>query len=138
MSAADYRGSCLCGDVRWSASQKPENLLICHCRSCALAAGAPGVPWATWKLAELRWKGAEPRVYASSQHVVRSFCGRCGTALSYVDAHRPGEIDVAITTLRDPDQIVPEGHIWMEDAAAWEAHAHELPSWPRGEGQQET
>ena len=125
----------MCGDVRWSATGTPSDRLICHCRSCALAAGAPGVPWATWKTDEIAWEGAEPRAYASSEHVIRTFCGRCGTTLSYVHAGRPGEIDVATTTLTDPTLYEPEGRIWMADASAWEHRTHELPTWDAGQTQ---
>lgn len=131
MSDAEFRGSCLCGAVRWRARGTPEHRLICHCRSCALAAGAPGVPWATWKRSDFSCEG-EHASYASSEAVVRTFCVRCGTALTYTHARRPSEIDVATTTLDDLGQYEPEGRIWMEDASAWERRAHELPTWQRG------
>ena len=122
-----YEGGCLCGETRWRASGPPRHRLICHCRSCARAAGANGVPWATFDRTAFEFQGREPAQYASSPPVRRTFCSRCGTTLTYFHEKRPGDIDVATATLDDPTRIEPLGHIWMDDALPWEVRAHELP-----------
>ena len=92
------------------------------------------MPWATFDRASFQFEGSEPAQYASSPPVRRTFCARCGTALTYVHEKRPADIDVATATLDDPTRIEPVGHIWMEDAAPWEIRAHELPRQARGSG----
>ena len=43
-----------------------------------------------------------PREYPSSPGVRRSFCGRCGTPLTYWHVERPAEVDVTIASLDAP------------------------------------
>lgn len=127
-----YEGGCLCRAIRWRASGDPLHRVVCHCRSCRLAAGSNGVPFATFPSGAFTFSGAEPSRYASSPLVVRTFCGRCGTSLTYEHERRAGEIDVTLGTLDDPARIEPDRHIWMEDAAPWEARAQEFPHNDRG------
>jgi hypothetical protein len=61
MDAAEeiFRGGCLCGAVRYEAQGPATQLCFCHCESCRRAAGAPGVPWATFQAANFKLtKGA--------------------------------------------------------------------------------
>ena len=130
--APPFTGGCLCGAIRWRATGAPRYRTVCHCRSCRLAAGSNGVPWATFQVEAFSFTSAVPSRYASSPAVVRTFCGSCGTSLTYEHQGRAGEIDVTLGTLDDPALIEPDRHIWTEDAASWERSAHELPRYERG------
>ena len=60
-----------------------------------------------WSKDELKVEG-ETKEYASSEHGRRHFCPECGTALFYTsDVIFPGQIDVQIATLDDPDRSCP-------------------------------
>jgi hypothetical protein len=79
------------------------------------------------KANSLLWLQGAPVVYLSSPGVERSFCGRCGTPLTYRHERRPDEIDVTIGSLDHPGAAAPVDHIWMVDATAWDRPADGLP-----------
>jgi hypothetical protein len=71
----------------------------------------------------------QPRTYASSTDVERTFCAQCGTPLTYFHTRRPGEVDVTLGSLDQPDRAAPMDHIWMADAAGWDQPADGLPQY---------
>lgn len=122
-------GGCLCGAVRYRADAAPlYEPTLCHCRSCQRAAGAHAVAWCTVSLAALRFERGEPVSFGSSPGVRRTFCGRCGTPLTYWNEKRGDEIDITVCSLDDPGRFAPADHIWTADAVSWEPL---LPSRPR-------
>ena len=62
----------------------------------------------------------EPTRFRSSPSVVRTFCGKCGTPLTYQNDDSPGTIDVTTATLDLPEAFPPTREIWLEHKLAWE------------------
>ena len=131
MADPPIEGGCFCGAVRYSASAAPSSSMICHCRSCRRAGGAPAVPWVTFAKADFRFTAGEPRFFASSPPVRRGFCAACGTPLTYEHAERPTEIDVTTASLDAPDAFPPTYHAWLADDLAWVRFGDGLPTFPR-------
>jgi len=125
-------GRCLCGAVRYRAGPPLHAPTLCHCESCRRAAGAHAVAWLTVGIATFEYTAARPLGYASSPGVLREFCGRCGTPLTYRSAQRAGEVDVGLATLDASAGLAPVDHIWMEDALPWDRPADGQPLYPRG------
>jgi hypothetical protein len=69
--------------------------------------------------------------FNSSRPVRRSFCGQCGTPLTYRRVDRPGEIDITQATLDHAAQPAPVDHIYMDDALPWDRPNDGLPQHPR-------
>lgn len=111
-------GGCLCGAVRYEFDGEPYGGAICHCRTCQQIHAAPMVGFFSVKLAGFRVAG-ELTDYRSSGHAVRRFCAACGTHLLFDDADYPDEIDIAATTLDEPDAFAPRFHIWTRSQRAW-------------------
>lgn len=120
-------GRCLCGTIRYQCGPLLCPPTLCHCESCRRASGAHAVGWLTVKFRDLTYAGALPREFESSPGVHRSFCGRCGTPLTYRSSRRPEEIDVTICSLDEPDKVIPADHLWMQDAPPWDRPADGLP-----------
>ncbi|MDQ3568557.1 MAG: GFA family protein [Actinomycetota bacterium] len=68
--------------------------------------------------------------YRSSPEVVRTFCGKCGTSLTY--QHEGDKVDVTTASLDRPEDFPPACHIWMEDKIGWESVHDGLPRFQRG------
>jgi hypothetical protein len=89
------------------------------------------LPWLTVRLDSFVLESGAPSVFASSDQVLRSFCGRCGTPIGYRQSDRPEELDLTIGSLDAPADFEPADHIWMEDAVSWDRPADSRPVFPR-------
>jgi hypothetical protein len=124
-------GACLCGRVRYEAGGTPFHLTVCHCSICRRASGAPLVAWFSVARGEFRIVSGRPRYFRSSVHGTRSFCTDCGSALTFEDDQFPGEIDVTICTLDQPESLPPRDHTWVRSRLPWIQLNDGLPQHPR-------
>jgi hypothetical protein len=134
VTRSEITGRCFCGTVAFSAGPALYAPTLCHCASCRRASGAHAVGWVTVAAEQFEFVQGEPRVYHSSRDVTRTFCGTCGSPLTYQHQSRGGEIDITIGTLDAPDDYAPVDHIWMEDALGWDRPGDGLPQLPQRRG----
>ncbi len=120
MSAQTVVGGCLCGAVRYRVTGDTTARSLCHCRSCRLASGAPSVAWAVFRAADFAFVKGQPASFKSSPKVVRTFCGQCGTPLTYQSESRPQATDVTTITLDDAERFAPTKEIFLAEKLAWE------------------
>ena len=82
-------GKCECGKVRYAVDAGIADLSHCHCEQCRRLHGAAFVSFAEVPRDKFRYLQGESelRVYASSEHNDRVFCGHCGSNI-LVD-HKP-------------------------------------------------
>lgn len=76
-----------------------------------------------------------PRSFRSSPHVVRTFCGTCGTPLTYQRDDSPDTIDVTTATLDHPDRYPPAREIWIDHRIPWETLNPALRHYPKTSGE---
>jgi hypothetical protein len=110
-------GGCLCGRIRYQIKRSPIATGICHCKSCRRAAGAESVAWAVNRSDAFAFVGIRPRLFQSSEGVERTFCGDCGTTLTYRSS--PESIDVTLATLDEPELLPPTKETWCRDRLSW-------------------
>ena len=60
-----------------------------------------------------------PSSHASSPGVVRKFCPRCGSPLSYETEERPDDVDLYAASLDDHSTFVPMKHVFWAEHVAW-------------------
>lgn len=128
-----YEGGCLCGEVRYSISGDALFAAYCHCRSCTLSTGSDSVAWATFEQENFAFTRGTPTENRSSAAVRRTFCGRCGTPLTYTHTERSGQIDVTLSTIDDPGDVRPVCHVWVLERRPWLTINDGLPrysDWP--------
>jgi catechol 2,3-dioxygenase-like lactoylglutathione lyase family enzyme len=125
-----FEGGCLCGAVRYRATGAPGAPTLCHCTSCRRAAGAPAVAWVTFAPERFAFVRGEPARHRSSPPVVRSFCGRCGTPLTYVHEAFRG-VDVTTASLDAPERCPPADHTWVSERLRWWRPEPRWPEHPR-------
>jgi hypothetical protein len=125
-------GGCLCGAVRYRVSGAPRSSSVCHCRSCRLASGAPAVAWVVFDDSRFEWLQGHPATRHSSAHVVRGFCARCGTPLSYRNDDAPHTIELTTATLDHPEQFPPACEIWLEHKLPWQPVSPDRPGHRQG------
>ena len=106
MSSTVAEGGCFCGAIRYRASGKPANTMLCHCRSCRRVAAAPVVGWITFPAAQFE--------------LLRG--------LTYHHRDDVGFIDITTCSLDDPDLFPPTHHSWLSDDLSWIRFGDGLPT----------
>jgi len=124
-------GRCFCGELRFAVETPELYACFCYCHSCQRAVGAPVVAWATYHRTSFRITRGEICWYQSSPGVTRGHCANCGSSISYENTERPGEIDITLNTLDDPDGPTLRAHIWTEDKPTWLTIGDQLPVYRR-------
>ena len=128
------KGQCHCGAVRYEMSSNTVHQALCHCSDCRRHSGAPMVAWGLVAKDDLKVEG-KTREYKSSENGRRHFCPQCGTGLFYTsEAIFPGQIDVQIATLDNPDEIVPQAQIQTAERIHWMEKLGEMPEFERSPG----
>jgi hypothetical protein len=125
-------GGCLCGAVRYRVSGPPLSSSVCHCRSCRLTSGAASVGWVVFPADHVKLLHGHPAAHHSSPPVVRSFCARCGTPISYRHQDSPDVVELTTATLDHPEAFPPTREIWLEHHIAWAAVNASLPQHRHG------
>ncbi len=127
-----HSGGCLCGDVRYEVSGSSIWKAICYCESCTRAAGAPAIACAGFDKSKFRLLNGRIEIYESSPGVLRGFCRRCGTPLTYqknpkVLEGAQDDVYIAIRTLDDPNAYPPDEHVHYGERVSWFNVEDELP-----------
>ena len=119
-------GGCLCGTVRYEATQAPFDAGYCHCDMCKKNLGGLFGAWVFFNNADFRYVAGEPQWYRSSETVRRGFCAACGSPITYM----PDGVDfttIWIGTLDAPEQFEPKGHWHTESKISWADIHPDLP-----------
>lgn len=117
-----YTGGCLCGKIRYRLSGKPSFPHFCSCDDCQRWSGAPVVAWVNFPRASLVWDGpgGEPKLIKSAERTLRRFCSSCGSALCASDDDPDSDsISITISTMDDPNAIIPKSYSYSEMAPKW-------------------
>ena len=124
--AQELAGGCHCGAIRYAATGPTYHATMCHCTICRGTTGAPAVAWFSVRAAGFRWTQGQPKSFRSSAEGTRTFCGDCGTALTF---RRDGldEVDVTSASLDRPEALPPEDHTYARSRLPWMDGLGSLP-----------
>ena len=128
--AAILKGGCLCGALRYEASEPPVDTGYCHCTICRRSTGAPVLAWASVPVKSFAYVQGTPALYHSSSWGHREFCARCGTQICYRQTKDARNVDLNTGSLDDPGLCPPAMHIYYADRIAWFDTADTLPRHP--------
>ncbi len=121
-------GGCHCGAIRYEAIGEPLYVPYCHCNSCRRTTGAPVVLFVNFEAKSVRFTKGERRIYNSSADVNRTFCGDCGTPLTY-EGEWGGHsiIEFYVSTLDYPEKFKPDRHVMFGERLSWFDVVDHLP-----------
>lgn len=114
MSISPYTGACLCGAVRYEITGELQQVAHCHCGMCRRHSGAAFLTYAACQSADLRFFGASPMLYRSSEGAQRGHCQACGSPLSFVFDATPNVVWLTLGSFDQPERVVPREH-WFAD-----------------------
>ena len=118
----EMRGSCLCGQVRYSANAEPALVAVCHCKNCQKQSGTAfavviGIPKSAMSI-QGRLKTYNDRG-DSGQPVLRNFCPECGSPITSDVTVMPELIFIKAGTLDDTSWLDPKMHVYCDSALPW-------------------
>jgi len=68
---------------------------------------------------DVQWSGDSLRTFPSSAGVLRSFCARCGSPLSFSGDRWPDEIHLFAASFDDPAHLKPSVHVHAGEQLSW-------------------
>nr|WP_244530622.1 GFA family protein [Salaquimonas pukyongi] len=104
---------------------KSDDRSICHCRMCQKAFGNFYAPLVNTRGVKFEWTRGEPRRWRSSNHVLRGFCEKCGTPLTY---EAEDGLAVAIGAFDHPELLTPIIQYGVESKIEWLDDLDTLPA----------
>ena len=122
------RGRCLCGAIRFEIDTPVQNCVNCHCESCRRQCSAPMTTYVGVLDTQWRWTREAPKIYKSSPGVERTFCGNCGTPLSFRSEKMSGVMHLFVAALEEPEKFEPTLHAAFEEKLPWLKLADDLPT----------
>jgi hypothetical protein len=127
MSERIESGACFCGAIAAELRGEPFWIAYDHDDDCRRALGSAFAVWVGYRPDQLRFTRGEPKSFSKTPGVVRSFCGDCGTSISYRDDGLADEIYLAIGFLDHPERFEPEAHAFWREKLPWLAFDDDLP-----------
>lgn len=128
-----FKGSCLCGSVRFSVEGFSEKAANCHCSMCRKFHGAAfgtlvGVQGLNWL------SGIDLlKEFVAPNSTTRTFCSNCGSSLGFRVQGEPLEnIELAISTFDVDIPVKIDAQIYTNYKANWCELQAELSVFPEG------
>ena len=127
MSEDWIAGGCLCGAIKFEVKLPSKWCAHCHCSMCRRAHGAPYVTWVGFAREQFRLVEGTPSRHRSSEAATRSFCGQCGSMLTFESTRWAGEVHVARAAIPGAIDHRPMAHVFFSDKADWVTVGDDLP-----------
>lgn len=116
-------GRCQCGALRYAVQARPIACWACHCAQCRRQSGGAFGLSMLVPLEAFGFIAGTPSVWtrtASSGHLLDClFCGRCGSRIAHRRSVPAGRLTLKPGTLDDPRWIVPDRHVFTDEALPW-------------------
>jgi len=129
VNTSSLSGSCLCGNVRYTARGEQTRFYHCHCKRCRKATGT-GHASNLFLTGTLEWTGGEHLVSSfklpEAERFTNSFCKQCGGRVPRF-IEKPGMVFIPAGSLDGEPEIQPQARIFMGSRADWSCESTELP-----------
>ncbi len=114
-------GGCLCGKVRFRATQAPLRTLVCHCTFCQRMTGSSFYTESLFPIEAVEFLSARPRKYEhlsdeSGKKVFVEFCADCGSTLGLTFERWPELRAISRGCCDNPNAVEVTANIWTRSA----------------------
>jgi hypothetical protein len=122
-------GSCLCGNLRFTAQLPTLWVAHCHCTLCQKNAGAAFVTWAGFNEHNVQIEDSNKTLnwFSATENAYRGFCKVCGSTIFFKSAHWPGELHVTVVNIHEKLDCAPQMHVNWASRQPWLHLADDLP-----------
>jgi hypothetical protein len=125
----EWTGGCLCGDIRYRATEDPEWAGHCHCSMCRKQSGAAYLTGVQFAEEAFEWIQGT-LVYYHGLKAARGFCARCGSNLTWEPT--AGGFCVFAGSLDRAEDVQPSCHCYTSTKLPWVKLDDDLPQFPEG------
>ncbi|MGE3742930.1 MAG: GFA family protein [Geminicoccaceae bacterium] len=112
-------GGCLCGAVRFEAHGEPTNMLLCHCRMCQRASGAPFSALMFMSPEQIAVTKGKTRAVSFSPRTWRHICDSCASPIFFTREARLDIQAIYVGALDNPSGFKPRMHVCASSAMTW-------------------
>ncbi len=130
-----YKGSCLCGEIRFEVDEFVPQTGNCHCSMCRKFHGAAYATIAEARRQHFRWTAGEELIkgFTASNGTTRSFCSNCGSSLTFASPNADPElVEIALGAFDDEVPVKPDAHIYVASGASRACPQDDLPQYQAG------
>ena len=126
-----YQGSCLCGEVTFSVSNKIKDIVYCHCSRCRKAQGSAFATNGNVDEKDFKFISGEQNLtqYQSSDTQIKLFCKTCGSPILSKNTLHPDVVRIRLGTIESNIEERPQAHVFVASKANWEVISDHLPQY---------
>ena len=129
MQDKKFKGSCLCGEVKYQFSGPAKVFQYCHCTRCQKITGSAHASNIIIDPIQFEWLKGEKSVgrfeLPEAKYFSSSFCKTCGSSLPWLTQSGTAMI-VPAGTLDDDPEARPKHNIFYADKACWYSDVNSL------------
>ena len=126
-----YKGSCLCGQVRFEITGDINDIVFCHCSLCRKAQGSAFAANGNVESKHFRFIQGEDNLtqYESKPGHSKYFCTTCGSPVMSLNEGVPDTIRIRLGSIESDIAERPACHIFTDSKANWEKISDHLPQY---------
>jgi len=126
-----YKGSCLCGKIRFEITGKIEDIVCCHCSLCRKAQGSAFATNGNLDADKFVITSGNDQLtaYEVTPGQTKYFCKTCGSPVLSRNTDYPDKVRVRLGTIESDISERPVAHIFVASKANWEELPGDLPQY---------
>ena len=119
--AKTFKGGCLCGHIRFTATGIPNKPHTCSCKFCQRHSGSLTQAWVEFEKDQVKWDGpgGAPSLWRSSDYSSRSFCSVCGSTLGAIDDEPIVALVLGSFDSPNRKELRPMSHSYISKKPKW-------------------
>jgi hypothetical protein len=133
MEKLNFKGSCLCGSVKYELTGEPKKFYHCHCQRCRKATGTGHASNIMVKEDAFKWLTGETLLkrykVPEAERFYTHFCSQCGSAMPR-DVPELDAIVIPAGSLDHEIPIKPEARIFWDSRIEWSCSGDGIKTYP--------
>jgi hypothetical protein len=136
MTQETFKGSCLCGQVRYELTGEPERFYHCHCERCRKATGTGHASNIMVKAINFNWISGSELLHRfnvpDAERFYSLFCSHCGSGMPR-EVPELGFTIIPAGSLDSEPSVQPKARIFWDSRSNWSCDGRNLVSYPEYE-----
>jgi len=115
-------GGCLCGALRYEATQRPQAMGFCYCADCRKASGSGYIPFAVFSSNSLRITGPMTSFASKAEagrDAIRNSCPVCAGLVFGGPLGKTNSHTIYVGSADDPSWFEPTVALFVRNLPSW-------------------